>query len=74
MKKASLLGMPKSAKWILNASFEDQSLLRNKLAYDISGKIMQYAPRVKFCEVYLVDDNHHFLHKTIRGFIYWLKR
>lgn len=52
----SLLGMPKSEKWILNASFEDQSLLRNKLAYDISREIMEYAPRSEFCEVYLIDD------------------
>ena len=66
-KKASLLGMPKSAKWILNASFEDQSLLRNKLAYDISGKIMQYAPRVKFCEVYLVDDNQPLSSQHYKG-------
>lgn len=55
-KEHSLLGMPKNSKWILNASFEDQSLLRNKLAYDVSRKIMEYAPRSEFCEVYLVDD------------------
>ncbi len=66
-KETSLLGMPKSAKWILNASFEDQSLLRNKLAYDISGKIMQYAPRVKFCEVYLVDDNQPLSSQHYKG-------
>ena len=55
-KAKSLLGMPKSGKWILNASFEDQSLLRNKLAYDVSRKIMEYAPRSEFCELYLIDD------------------
>lgn len=66
-KETSLLGMPKSAKWILNASFEDQSLLRNKLAYDVSSKIMQYAPRVKFCEVYLVDDNQPLSSQHYKG-------
>ena len=66
-KKISLLNMPKSSKWILNASFEDQSMLRNKLAYDVAGQIMEYAPKSQFCEVYLVDDAQSIATKHYMG-------
>ena len=39
-KEEEILGMPKESEWILNAPFEDKSLLRNYMAYSISGKIM----------------------------------
>lgn len=51
-----LLGMSKDSDWVLNAPFEDKSLIRNYMAYTISGEIMTYAPKAKFCEVYLIDD------------------
>lgn len=62
--KEEVLGMPKSSEWILNASFEDKSLMRNYLAYNISRKIMSYAPRIKYCEVFLIDDNSKSLNKS----------
>lgn len=55
-KEEEILGMPKESEWILNAPFEDKSLLRNYMAYNISGEIMEYAPRAKFCEAFIVDD------------------
>lgn len=55
-KEEEILGMPKESEWILNAPFEDKSLLRNYMAYSISRKIMGYAPRAKFCEAFIVDD------------------
>ncbi len=55
-KEEEILGMPKESEWILNAPFEDKSLLRNYMAYSISGEIMEYAPRAKFCEAFIVDD------------------
>ena len=55
-KEEKILGMPKESEWILNAPFEDKSLLRNYMAYNISREIMEYAPRAKFCEAFIVDD------------------
>ncbi|MCM1990222.1 CotH kinase family protein [Oceanirhabdus seepicola] len=55
-KEKKILGMSKDSDWVLNAPFEDKSLIRNYMAYNISGKIMNYAPGSKFCEVYLLDD------------------
>ncbi|WGX75611.1 CotH kinase family protein [Paraclostridium bifermentans] len=55
-KEKSLLGMPRDSEWVLNAPFADKSLMRNYIALETSSKIMGYAPRVKFCEVFLVDN------------------
>lgn len=55
-KEESILGMPKDSEWILNAPFADKSLMRNYLALNTSNKIMGYASKVKFCEVFIVTD------------------
>ena len=55
-KKENLLGMSKDSDWVLNAPFEDKSLIRNYMAYTVAGEIMTYAPEVRFCEVYIIDD------------------
>lgn len=55
-KEESILGMPKNSEWVLNAPFSDKSLLRNYLAFNTASNIMEYAPRVEFCEVFLLDD------------------
>ncbi len=52
-KSESLLGMNEENKWILNGPYLDKTLIRNYLAYNISGKIMEHAPEVRFCEVFL---------------------
>lgn len=54
-KKVSLLGMNEENKWILNGPYLDKTLIRNYLAYNISGKIMEHVPEVRFCEVFLDD-------------------
>lgn len=56
-KKVSLLGMNEENKWILNGPYLDKTLIRNYLAYNISGKIMDHVPEVRFCEVFL--DNQY---------------
>jgi len=48
-----LLGMPKENDWILYGPYDDQSLIRNVLAYRLSNDIGRYATRTKFCEVLL---------------------
>ena len=49
----SLLGMPKENDWILYAPYSDKSLIRNALAYLLSNAIGRYAPRTRFCELFL---------------------
>ncbi len=63
-KKESLLNMPKSSDWVLNGPFADKSLIRNYIALNTSSKIMEYAPRAKFCEVFVVDDNSTILDES----------
>lgn len=52
-EKAQMLGMPEADEWVLNAPFEDKSLIRNVLAYDVGREIMPWAPRTRFCEVFI---------------------
>jgi hypothetical protein len=52
-KKVSLLGMGKDNKWALLAPYQDKSMIRDLLAYEISGPWMEYTPQGRFCEVYL---------------------
>ncbi len=55
--KLSLLGMAEDEEWILNGSYVDKSLMRNYLALNIAGEIMDYSPRVRFCEVFLREGS-----------------
>ncbi len=52
----NLLGMPKENDWVLHGPYSDKSLMRNALTYIIAGEIMEYAPRVRFCELVLNGD------------------
>lgn len=49
----SLLGMPSENDWILLATFQDKSLIRDYLAYDMARSIGMYASRGKYVEVLL---------------------
>jgi len=49
----ALLGMPKESDWILYGPYSDKSQIRNKLAYDLSSRMGNYAPRTQFCELIL---------------------
>lgn len=51
----SVMGMSAGAEWVLNGTFLDKSLIRNYLAYNIAGEIMDYAPNIRFCEVFIND-------------------
>lgn len=48
-----LLGMPAENDWVLNGSYADKSLIRNGFAYSLFGKVVDYAPRSRYCEVYV---------------------
>lgn len=51
--KKEMAGMEAHDEWVLNGPFLDRSLLRNYLALNISGEIMEYAPDVRYCELFL---------------------
>lgn len=51
--RKELLGMSAHDQWVLNGPILDRSLLRNYLSYNISGEIMDYAPNVRYCELFL---------------------
>ncbi|MFT4771954.1 MAG: hypothetical protein ACI9CP_001780 [Cryomorphaceae bacterium] len=52
----SLLGMPEENDWILNGPYSDKSLLRNVLSFHIGNSMGRYAPRTRWCEVFINDQ------------------
>lgn len=48
-----LLGMPEHCDWALNGPFLDKTLIRNYLSMNLYGEMTGYAPRVRFCELWL---------------------
>lgn len=48
-----LAGMAPHNEWVLNGPFLDRTLLRNYLCLNVAGEIMEYAPNVRYCELYL---------------------
>ncbi len=51
---AAILGMPAESEWVLNATYNDKTLLRETLTYDIFRKSSTYySARFRYCEVVL---------------------
>jgi subtilisin-like proprotein convertase family protein len=48
-----LLGLPSEHDWILQATYNDKTFLRNIMMFDLFRKMGHYATRTKFCEVTL---------------------
>ena len=55
-KSVSLSGMTEDSDWVLHGPFMDKTLIRNYLCYNIAGEIMDYAPNVRFCEVFIDEE------------------
>ena len=53
--KEEVLGMPKHKRWVLLANWMDRTLLRNDAAFEMGRRIMEWAPRGEFVELYLND-------------------
>jgi len=51
--KVALLGMPKEEDWVLYAPFEDKTLMRDVLAYEMARNSGHYAPRTRFVELFV---------------------
>ncbi len=49
----SLSGMTADNSWALHGPFLDKSLIRNYMCYNLAGEIMDYAPNVRFCELFV---------------------
>jgi hypothetical protein len=50
-----LLGMPAENDWFLLSNYNDRSLIRNTLAYNLFEQMGNYSTRTKLCEV-LIDS------------------
>lgn len=59
--KQSIMGMAPDSDWIINISMIDSTLVRNYMTYTLAGKLMEFAPKVKYCEVIMKDgDSYHY--------------
>jgi len=54
--KVSLLGLPAEQDWVLYAPFEDKTLMRDVLAYELSNRMGRYAPRTRYVELFAHDS------------------
>lgn len=52
----SLLTMPQDNDWVLYAPYSDKTMIRNVLAYNLGAKVQGYAPRTKYCELFLNNN------------------
>lgn len=56
-EKIDILNMSKDKKWVLLAEISDISLIRNKIAREISNiSRFDYVPQAKFIELYINDE------------------
>lgn len=69
-----LFGMGNGEAWVLNGSMADKSMLRNYLAYRVSAGIMDYAPRCRYCEVFLQEEDGTYTYQGVYLMIEAVKR
>jgi len=69
--KASLLGMPSDKDWNLLANYNDKTLMRNAIAFELSRRLgLPWTPRGAFVEVFLngrYDGNYQLTEKIKAG-------
>ena len=56
--KTELLGMPKDNTWVLIAPYDDSSLLRDVLMFQLARPYFNYTPRCRYCEL-VVDGIYY---------------
>jgi len=61
-----ILGMPSENNWIMHAPYDDKTLIRNAVAYQLSEDMGRWAPRTRFVELFLhngdgaiTQDHYH---------------
>jgi hypothetical protein len=52
-RNVELLGLPQENDWIFHGPYSDKSLLRNVLTYELGRSLGRWAPRTRFCELFL---------------------
>ena len=57
--ETEVMGMSAGSEWVLNGTFLDKSHIRNYIAYNIAGEIMDYSPNIRFCEVFIYDGSEY---------------
>jgi hypothetical protein len=55
-KKLSLLQMPEETDWVLNASYNDRSFMRDFIAQSLAGRIGLLHSKAKFVELIINDE------------------
>lgn len=56
-----IAGMGSHDEWVLNGPFLDKTLMRNYLCLNVAGEIMEWAPEVRYCELF-VDGEYQGLY------------
>jgi len=51
-----LLGMPAENDWVLHGPYSDKTLMRNALTFHLGNQMGRWAPRTRFCELYINND------------------
>ena len=51
-----LLGMPTENDWVLYAPWQDKTMIRNALTYNLSNQIGRYASRTRHIELYINEE------------------
>ncbi len=49
----SLLGLPEEHDWVLNATYNDKSLMRDVLTYELARRTGRYATRHRYIELFI---------------------
>lgn len=54
--KVSLLGLPAEEDWVLYSAFEDKTLMRDVLAFELAREMGGYAPRTRYIELFISNS------------------
>lgn len=65
-RNIQVMGMSRDAEWVLNGPFLDKTALRNYLMYNIAGELMDWAPNLRYCEVFM-DGQYQGLYLMIEA-------
>lgn len=55
-RELPVMGMERDSTWVLHGPYLDKTLMRNYMWYNLSGQIMEWAPDVRFCEVFINQE------------------
>jgi hypothetical protein len=55
-RNIALLGLPTENDWVLNTVYNDKTLMRDVLAYDLVRRSGRYATRYRYCEVIINNE------------------